>query len=168
MSHIELDKEVDSLAKERNYLRKKLHHAIRDRVWNWNWIATDENIEKVKRTFLWIEFQVETSRALAIEVLQSALKAAKNYDREKMIAHMEKRYKDFHPNQFRRATIPQQSKLKRIFFYVIKMKDDAAIKYIEETIGRKTDINNLTINEANSVIRRAEKWEAKILTGKSL
>lgn len=163
---IELDREHEPIAKERNYLRKQLHRAIANRVWNWNWIPSDENIEKVKRTFLWVEYQVETSRALDIDVLKSAMKTAKNYDREKMIAHMEKRYKDFHPNQFRRATLPQQGKLKRIFFFVIKLKDDAVIKYIEDTIGRKTDINNLSINEANQVIRRVEKWEARILTGK--
>ena len=157
-----------TVIKERNELRKRLHKAIRSRVYNWNWIPTDENVEKVKRTFLWIEFKVETSRSLDNEALKEAIGKAKNYDREKMIEHMDKRYKDFHPNQFRRATLPQQGKLKRIMFYVIKMKDDAAITYIEETIGRKTDINNLSINEANQVIRRVEKWEARILTGKSL
>lgn len=159
---------VDTIIKERNELRKRLHRAIRSRVYNWNWSPSDEIIEKVKRTFLWVECKVETSRSLDIDKLKAAITLAKNYDREKMIEHMDKRYKDFHPNQFRRATLPQQNKLKRIMVYVIKMKDDAIITYIEETINRKTDINNLTINEANQVIRRVEKWEARILTGKSL
>lgn len=160
-------KELDPLSKEKKELRKKLHKVIRDRLYKWNWVPSDENVEKVKRTFLWVEFMVETSRALNTEVLRSAIKLAKSYNREVMIAHMEKRYKDFSPNQFRRATIKQQAKLKRIFFFVIRMKDDAVIKYIEESIGRKSDINNLSIHEANYVIRRVEKWEARILTGKS-
>lgn len=164
---IEIEKD-EPILKEKKCLRFRLHRIIVNLVWHWNWIPTNENIEKVKRTFLWVEYQVETSRALDIDTLKTAILNAKNYNREKMIEHLNNRYKDFHPNQFRRATIPQQAKLKRIFFFVIKMKDDAVIKYIEETIGRKSDINNLSINEANQVIRRVEKWEAKILTGKSL
>lgn len=142
--------------------RKKLHRTLQHRILEWGWICTDKTLDEVKRIFLWLFYKKETSKALDLFALKEAIEEAKKLDENLVIEVLEKRNEEFQLNNYKRNTHKQVCKLARIMRYVIGLKEDAIRDYIKETTGRRTYLSNLTVNEADAVIKRVEKWEAKI------
>ena len=149
-------------------LRKNLHYAITNRVHEFGWVVTDELVKDIKSFFLWFEFKVETSRDKRLDTftLRTAIKRVKVFEKHLACAHLEKNNPHINFNDIDLRTQRQRNKLIRLMRYVLKMSWQRQLSYIEETIKRKDTIENISITEANELIRRLEKWEAKELIKK--
>lgn len=154
------------VSKELKIFRKRLHWAARDLVISYGWVARDKVIRECKNIFLWHFYKVETSKALTLEQIREAIHKIKRLNKQSMLKYLEARDVCDTENDLAKLTSKQRNKLVRIMVYVIKMGTEAQLNYIEETVSVRTPIGLLTITEADQVIKRVEKWEAKILLNK--
>ena len=154
------------VSKELRNFRKKLHWAARELVISYGWVARDKVIRECKNIFLWHFYKVETSKALTLDQIREAVHKIKRLNKQSMLTHLEARDVCDTENDLKILTSPQRNKLVRVMVYVIKMNTEAQLTYIEETVGIRTPIGLLTITEADQLIKRVEKWEAKILLHK--
>lgn len=154
------------MTREMKTLRKRLHFSARDLVWSFGWVMRDELIREVKNIFLWHTYKVETSRALTLDQLKDAFHKIKKMSREHIFIHLEARKFCNYETEIQQLTSNQRKRLIRVMVYVIKMDMDQQLEYIEKTIGKKYSIGELTRSEANLLIQRVERWEAKILLKK--
>lgn len=158
-----VDQKEDIKTKEMKHLRKRLHFAARDLCWHFGWVRRDELTREVKNIFLWHTYKVETSRALTLEQLKEAFHKLKKMSREHVYEHLEARKFCNYETEIQQLTTPQRKRLIRIMVYVIKLTMEQQLAYIEKTIGQKLSIGELTRSEANLLIQRVERWEAKLL-----
>lgn len=156
----------DRATREMKTLRKRLHWAARDLVWSFGWVRREELVQEVKNIFLWLEYKVETSRALSLEQLKEAFHRIKKIKREHIFHHLEARRFCNYETEIQQLTTKQKNRLIRVMAYVIKMNMDEQVDYIEKTINKRIAIDQLTRSEANLLIQRVEQWEARILLKK--
>lgn len=155
------------LNKELKHFRKELHRSAFKLVWSFGWVNRENLIREVKNIFLWTAYKVETSRALSLEQLKEGIRRIRKMPRSFVLNHLvDGRNFCTGENDLLQITSQQKKKLVRIMVYVLKLSLERQLSYIEETLNNKLSIEQLTVNEANTVIRRVEKWEAKILLKK--
>lgn len=146
--------------------RKKLHYRTRETIQSFGWASRDKIVREVKNIFLWKNYKVETSRALSLEQIREATHRIKRMNKDVLVQHLVARDVVDNENDLLLLSSKQRNKIVRIMVYVIKLSPAAQLTYIEETVSVKEPIGLLTVNEANEVIKRVEKWEANILLKK--
>lgn len=146
--------------------RQKLHYSAIELVRSLGWVSRDKLVREVKNIFLWHWYKVETSRALDLNTLKDAVHKIKRMNKAHLLEHLIARDMCDTESDLAILTSKQRNKLVRVMVYVIKMSTEAQLKYIQDTVGVSAPIGLLTITEADQVIKRVEKWEAKILLSK--
>jgi hypothetical protein len=152
------------LIKERNRYRQALHNDIIRRIKTFNLIDTPEVIERVKRVFLLKVMKVETSKALDIGGLKLARTRINEIKRDDLLSMLLDKYPEFTPRDYYLLSQKQRNKIVRILKYVMQLDSLGISTYVESSIGRYDWCGHVTMNEADKIIKRAEKWEAKQLT----
>lgn len=152
--------------KELKHFRKQLHWEAGRLVRKFEWLDRDKTVREVKNIFLWHFYKVETSRALTLDQLKEGIQKIKRLEKKSVLKHLEARNFIDVENQLHRLTDKQKKRLVRIMVYVLKLTLEQQISYIEKTVGIKTPIDGLTVFEADKVIQRVERWEAKVLLNK--
>jgi hypothetical protein len=150
-----------------NKLRKKVHFEIRKRIGKIGWLDRADITEKVKQKAIWIFFNKESLRALDIIELKEALLKIEELDENFLLMCFQEYNSATALNEraarnYRRATEMQIKKIIKVGRYVIGMDNNGLNKYIKETTEeRAKSIYQLTVNDADSVIKRLEQWETK-------
>lgn len=152
--------------KELKHFRKQLHYGAQTLVRRYEWQERDALVREVKNIFLWHFYKVETSRALTLDQLKEAIGKIRRLKKESMLEHLEARQFCNSESQLKKLTEKQKNRLVRIMVYVLKLSLEKQLSYIEETLNVKTTIDGLTVSEANVLIQRVERWEAKIILNK--
>lgn len=161
-----VEQEAEIKTKEMKHLRKKLHLAARNLCCSFGWVKRNELTQEVKNIFLWHTYKVETSRALTEDQIKEAFHKIKKMKREHVYQHLEARKFCNYETEIQQLTTKQRNRLVRVMVYVIKMDLNQQVDYIEKTINKRLAIDQLTRSEANLLIQRVEKWEARILLNK--
>lgn len=141
-------------------MRIQLHRNIVGKLEQFGICPTPDVVENFKRPWLVHELKVETSKALAnVEDLQEALNKLESVTEDYILATLMKKYED--KNRFVVLTIGQKKKLIKLSKYVLKLPMPKLRNYAEQTLGRKVWLFDLTKHEADILIKRLQKWEAK-------
>jgi hypothetical protein len=141
-------------------LRKDFHRAIQAKLFNSGLCSADGIIEDFKRTFLWNEMGVETSRALNLEQLQQAFKKLSEFPLTNIVNTLMFKFSKYpSPSSIVRCTEGQIKKIRAIAIYRMKLTEDRLFEYVAESCERRTYKLNITKTEADHLIKRLEAWE---------
>ena len=143
-------------------LRRELHKKIQNKLYSLNFCTHEGIVEDFKRTFLWDNFSIETSKSLDVAGLDKVAKAVESVTTKTVINALLLRFNKYvSPSDVQRCTPKQIDKIKAIAVYRLGMSNEGMFEYFGKSVNRKTHLFNLTISEADHIIKRLERWEAK-------
>jgi len=149
-------------------IRRNLHKKIQGKLLRFNICTADKIVETFKRKFLWENLGVETSRSLDLEGLKKAeeeLGKLTARDISNFLLYENSGYQS--DSEITRCTERQIKKIDAIALYRIKMSKEKMFAYFEETLHRKVYYYNISLSEADKIIKRLEQFEYKLhRTGK--
>lgn len=145
-------------------LRNKFHRSLVKRMRELDFCTNPEIVEAFKRWYLWDFHNVETSKALSEEGLNNAIENLKLIRKDYALRTLQIKYKYNSERELRRCTKGQIAAIIAIGKHRLGLNDKGLKNYIESTLHKKVYLWDITIEEAHSVIKRLEEWEAKELT----
>lgn len=152
--------------------RIHLHQAIVQKMRSLGLCTSPEIVEKFKRWFLWDFCNVETSRALSLIQLKEAKKMLIDITITIATKNILGKYQTFQSKRdILKITNGQRKKITAIAKYSFKLSANDLKTYISKRIGREPYVSkyfflDMTIQEADTIIKALEKWEAKVLINK--
>lgn len=150
------------VSKEILFLRIELHKQIIKRMRQLGFCTSPNLIEIFKRWYLWDYHNVETSRTLSMNGLNSAITMLNRVDRQYAIKMLLTKYSKFNGERdLLKSTSGQEKKIQAIAFFSLKFTNKSLREYAKETLKRDVYLYDITMNEAHQLIVRLEKFEKK-------
>ncbi len=143
--------------------RIKLHKRIITKMSRLGLCTSEYHIEAFKRWFLWNYFKVETSKSFDLKQIEGAIKTLRIVSKNKAVKGIKEKYSQFERDRdLVRCTNAQKKKIQAIAYYRIKLDSIQLAKYTYKTFGRRIVGFDMTIDEADQLIKRLEQWEVKL------
>jgi hypothetical protein len=145
-------------------LRVRFHQAMVMHMKQIGFATTDQIIEQFKRWYLFTFWRVETSRAMSEKNLNEAIEHVHSVNIGEAVDGILHKYKNYaSKKELIQCTQNQVNNIYAISLHSLKKSKKWMFNYIYSTLHRKGHKFNITFAEADTVIKRLEKYEAKIL-----
>lgn len=147
--------------------RNQLHLAIVSKMKNLRICTAPTIVEIFKRWYLWDYWNVETSRSLSLLQLKDAIKMLSIVTQSSAVSMLMAKYNAFSSQrEILNLSGGQMKKIIAIAKYGFDLKHSELKEYISKRIDREPYVNHyfamdITVQEADTIIKALEKWEAK-------
>lgn len=142
--------------------RIELHHKIIYHMREIGLCDSEQVVEHFKRWYLFDHHAVETSRALSVKGLETAKKDLKNVTAAEAVEGIMRKYRAYEcANELYICTQRQINKIYAIAIGSVNMDKQKMYNYFNSTLHRKVFKFNMSVAEADLVIKRLEQFEAK-------
>ena len=153
--------------------RIKLHQAITGKMKSIGLCTSPKVVEIFKRWYLWDYWNVETSRSLSLLQLKDAMKMLEVITQASAVSMLMAKYNAFETQrEILKLTSGQKNKIIAIAKYKFELSHKDLKDYAKKRLHRDPYINqyftmDITIDEADQLIKALEKWEIKASTSLS-
>lgn len=152
----------DQIVGRMKKLRTELHHKIVFHLRSIGLTDSETVIEHFKRWYLFDHHGVETSRALSIDGLEKAKKELFSICTADAIKGIMRKYSSYSSEKELLICTPGQvHKIYAVALGGLKMSKPQMFNYVDTTLARKTFSFNISMIEADKVIKRLEQFEVK-------
>lgn len=145
-------------------LRIRLHQTLVLHMKDIGLVTSANVIEDFKRWYLFTFWRVETSRALSELQLYEAIEHVKGVPLKEAVDGIMHKYKRYaSEKELVKCTQNQINAIYAICIGSLKKTKEWMFNYIYSTLHRSGHKFNISFAEADTVIKRLEKFEAKVL-----